>query len=87
MAWTASKGKEMIPIEEMVDTIFRNHPEDCFFTPNARENIIKKLKEYTYNNHSMSQKEFAKAVDTAFKDEEVYCPHENIDRREEFGML
>ena len=68
---------------DLVTTTIRNHPKDCVFTPNAVENIMAK-----WSASKISQDAYCHDVidflEAAIKAEEIYCPHEGIDRRSEY---
>jgi hypothetical protein len=66
-------------IPDIVDTVFANHPPECIFAPGARDRII----EYAQHYHGET---LINALERGFKSEEIYCPHEGIDRRAEFGL-
>lgn len=83
------KPVQTIPsLVEIVDTIFANHPRDCVFAPGARERIIAHVESHSRMGIRI---EVIDLLEAAFKPEEIYCPHEGIDRRAEFdtefGMM
>lgn len=73
----------MTHIIELVDCMFRIHPPECVFAPGARERIIAALEAAATGG---GREASLIALATAFRAEEVYCSHEGIDRRAEFGL-
>jgi len=75
----------MVPLEDLVDCCFQNHPADCIFAPGARERIIERMRKLgdPLERYTPS---YVDEFERAFKAEEIYCPHEGIDRRAEFGI-
>ena len=69
-----------LPIEILRTAIF-NHPKECIFTPNAIESIMAKCKSANFDIYSPFALDF---LADAFEAEEIYCPHEDIDRRQEY---
>lgn len=73
----------MMNIADIVRTTIQNHPKDCVFTPNAVENIIAKFnisgRSGDYHSHGMED-----CLAELIMAEEIYCPHEGIDRRQEY---
>ena len=63
-------------IRDIVETTMRCHPKDCLFKANAIELII----EQTIKNMGDSAASLIDACHEAFKDAELFCPHEGIDR-------
>jgi len=80
--WPFGKNAPQLPcVSDIVDSTFYAHPKDCIFADGARDRIIAKC----VNVHGKS--ELIDALEAAFKAEEIYCPHEGIDRRAEFGLI
>ena len=72
----------MKTIDEVVRTAIRCHPKDCVFTPNAIENVVAK---WNAENFLDIFSPFAiDFLEEAIKAEEIYCPHEGIDKRSEY---
>ena len=69
---------------EIVTTALRNHPPDCMFAPNALELILLELE--PLKDANFYQVDIVGAIAVAILKYEIYCPHEGIDRREEFGV-
>lgn len=67
------------PVDEIVTTVFRNHPKHCIFAPGACERVIARTPANLTHDELLDYLEFA------IRAEEIYCPHEGIDRREEHG--
>ncbi len=72
----------MMVIREVIRTAILCHPKNCVFTPDAIESIIVKWKASGFRDvYEFGAEDFlAKAIMA----EEIYCPHEGIDRREEY---
>lgn len=70
-------------LKEMVETVLNNHPKDCIFTPNALELILKELESLNVNS---TLSELVTVMTAAIERQEIYCPHEGIDRRAEFNV-
>ena len=71
-------------IAQIAKTTILCHPKCCIFTPNAVENIVAKwdaLKISGDQNYSPIMIDF---LEHAIKAEEIYCPHEGIDKRSEY---
>ncbi len=68
-------------LKDIVITTMRNHPRDCIFAPGAIERIVAGAPSQDYYDFGVVD-----YLEKAFKAEEIYCPHEGIDRREEFGL-
>ncbi len=72
----------MIVIEEVIRTTILNHPKDCIFTPDAVKNIIAKWKVSGFRDvYEFGAEDF---LVEAIMAEEIYCPHEGIDKRPEY---
>jgi hypothetical protein len=67
-------------IREIVRTTIFNHPPECIFHPNALENILKNVDERNMNLHDVY---FLDELGELIQAEEIYCPHEGIDKRNE----
>lgn len=65
-------------VRDIVETTIRNHPKDCIFAPNAVDNICKSL---GLLDPHVDEEKFIEACIVALKENEIYCPHEGIDRR------
>lgn len=64
----------------------RNHPPDCVFAPNAVENIIEYVARET-NLGETGHSELVNRLVEGFELNEIYCPHEGIDRRDQYENL
>jgi len=71
----------MVNIREVVEMVIRNHPKECIFTPNAVGIII------SGSLHCKNTEEIIDYLEEAIQKQEIYCPHEKIDRRKEFGLI
>jgi hypothetical protein len=73
---------------DMVKEVLRLHPSDCVLELNAPERILERLSVKSINEWMPIF--CTDAQHQAFKDawqlSEIYCPHENIDRRQEYGI-
>lgn len=74
-------GFKVPSTRDIVLTTMRNHPKDCIFAPNAVDNICAALA------HAKNEEDFLEICVRALRENEIYCPHEGIDRRKEFGLL
>jgi hypothetical protein len=70
-------------LREIVRTVLFNHPPECTFTPNAFEQIIQEVRPYLDNP---IQTDIVGAIERAVLRQEIYCPHEGIDRRSEYDQ-
>lgn len=61
---------------EIVTTVLRNHPSDRVFTASALETITARTPD------NLSEYELIDYLVFAIQEQEIYCPHEGIDRRE-----
>jgi len=72
-------------IREIIATTIANHPKDCVFRPDAVEGAVQWLKE---NSHleldGSSSESIIDELIKAIQSQEIYCPHEGIDRRQEY---
>jgi hypothetical protein len=71
-------------VAEITRTVIRNHPKDCVFTPNAVENIVAKWNALKISGNQAYSPMFEDFMVDALLAEEIYCPHEGIDRRSEY---
>lgn len=63
-------------IREIVRITIRNHNTECLFRHDIEEVCIEKAK------GAKTETEYINAIIEAFKECELYCPHENIDKRQ-----
>ncbi len=66
-----------LSVFEIVQTTIRNHPADCIFAPNAAGNVTAAIL-------AANPKDIGEFVDICEKqliENEIYCPHEGVDRR------
>lgn len=75
MTFFASK----VSTKEIVETVIRNHPKDCIFAPGAVENICTGLA------MAKDETEFLDMCERLLVENEIYCPHEGIDRRHHYA--
>jgi len=73
----------MSNIAEIVRTAIHNHSKrGCVFTPNAVENVIAKWNGANFRDvYEFLAEDF---LVEAIGEEEIYCPHEGIDKRSEY---
>lgn len=62
-------------VRDIVITVLRWHPPECIFADGAVDRVVAKTANIT------DQKELIAALEREIKAEEIYCPHEGIDRR------
>ncbi len=67
-------------IRGVIETTIRNHPKECEFLPDAVNKAVK-LFFSKYNTH-MSNDQMIDLAVQSIQAQEIYCPHEGIDRRE-----
>lgn len=72
-------------IKDVVETTIRNHPKDCIFHPNAVANIMAEISEQKFDANQNGQYQLIDALVISIQRQEIYCPHEGIDRREELN--
>jgi hypothetical protein len=78
----------LIDYRAIVTTVLKIHLDQgpCLFEPGAVDKItnaaIMAHMEYRGNH-----KKVIDAIEAAFIASEIYCPHENIDKRAEFGLI
>ena len=83
MNWFRRK-KAMPAFENIVDTVLHCHTSrGCMFAPGAKERILDRLHKY----RPLGPGETIDVLEAEFRSEEIYCPHEGVDRRAEFGLL
>jgi hypothetical protein len=71
-------------IAEIVRITIFNHPPECVFAPNAVENIIAKWRVSNLSGDQSYSPALLYFLEDAIMAEEIYCPHEGIDRRSEY---
>src|SRR5262249_27623052 len=69
-------------IREIVETVVRNHPPPCMFQPNVVDRVMACLETAL----AVNEENLLDAIERLIKENEIYCPHEGIDRREEIEM-
>lgn len=62
-------------IREIVELVIKQHPKECIFHPDAVHNIVSNMPLYRSND------ELIDYLASAVREQEIYCPHEGIDRR------
>lgn len=67
-------------VRDIVRTVIKNHPKDCVFAPNAVDNVCAALARVK------TPAEFLNVCERTLKENEIYCAHEGIDRRAEYGI-
>ncbi len=72
-------------IRDVVCTALHCHPRDCVFDPNALDNIMAKFAQ-RYGSDSVHPYDLGilDFLAEAIQFEEIYCPHEGIDRRDAY---
>jgi hypothetical protein len=77
-------------LREIVKIVLQNHPKDCIFHPDALENIMQELDGNTTCPRIVGRDfydfDVVGDIERAIKRQEIYCPHEGIDKRKEFGL-
>jgi hypothetical protein len=71
--------------KEVVELVIKNHPKECQFHPNALELIMGGLSKPKFLKCEPSMEQMLDEIAHTIKEYEIYCPHEGIDRRKEFG--
>jgi len=72
----------MLNLEDIIKTVIANHPKDCIFHPDTVKNVMAIVK--AINPQTIDG--LINVLETAIVNNEIYCPHEGIDRRKEFGI-
>lgn len=62
-------------IEAIIETVIRTHPEDCIFGPNPVQLAVRHFE------NDATDRSRIDVLEEAIKAQEIYCPHEGIDRR------
>lgn len=65
-------------IEDIIKTVIANHPKDCIFHPDVVQNVmavVQATKPHTAES-------LVYVLEDAITNNEIYCPHEGIDKRE-----
>ena len=80
---------------EFIKDLLREHPADCVFELDAPEKIFHRLNEHP-KDYWFSFGEYYTGIEGAkrrtqefracWQASEIYCPHEGIDRRKEYGV-
>lgn len=70
-------------VREIIETVIRNHPQDCIFAPGAVDRVV--IGAWKLGPKA-TEAELLDYLSGAIGKEEIYCPHEGIDRRAEFGI-
>jgi hypothetical protein len=78
--WTDEWLENYFTLDEVVGAL-QAHPTDCVFELGAPQNILDRLS-VRPRGEWLSSKEFK----NCFIQSEIYCPHECVDRRAEYGM-
>ena len=64
-------------IEEIIKIVIANHPKDCIFHPDIVQNVIAIVEAI----NPQTTEGLINVLETAIGQNEIYCPHEGIDRR------
>lgn len=72
----------MFDIETIIQTVIANHPKDCIFHPDTVKNVVALVEA----RNPQTAKDLINLLSDAITAHEIYCPHEGIDRRKEFGI-
>jgi hypothetical protein len=65
---------------EVVRLVIERHPKECIFDPDALNNIMTVLEPHLSNDAILTEN-LVLIIEKAIMDQEIYCPHEGIDRR------
>lgn len=68
----------MLDFRQIIETAINNHPKDCIFAPNAIENAVAEMEGISQD---LPTSDLIDALVIAVERQEIYCPHEGIDRR------
>lgn len=69
------KGLSENTIRDVVAVTMHTHPPECIFAPNAYENIVAA----TIRGKTVDEQ--IDLCEQALIENEIYCPHEGVDRR------
>lgn len=80
---------------EMIKDVLKLHPMECVFELDAPKKILERLsnhpKDYwfsfgKYYTNIEGEKRRTEEFRACWHASEIYCPHEGIDRRKEYGV-
>ena len=80
---------------KQVKDVLRHHPVECVFELNAPQKIVERLSKHPkaywfsegkYYTNIAGEKLRTEEFRSCWHQSEIYCPHENIDRRKEYGV-
>jgi hypothetical protein len=78
-------GVGLFSTRSIVATTFRLHRDDCRFAPGAFERVIAAIE--TAMGKKPTAECFIETCEQALLAEEIYCPHEKVDNRSEYGGI
>ncbi len=68
-------------LSDVIETVIRNHSDHgCAFAPGAKERVVTSLMMAPASDSGALINQMTELL----RAEEIYCPHEGIDRRHEF---
>jgi hypothetical protein len=70
-------------LEDVIE-LLKSHPADCVFELNAPQKILERLSGRTITEWITGCTAFE--FRQCFIQSEIYCPHEGVDRRAEYGI-
>lgn len=82
---SSPNGLNTVTLRSLVETVIRMHPKECIFAPGAVDRIVGKM--WGIDATGRYTPVFLDMLTEAVLAEEIYCPHEGIDRRKEFGLI
>lgn len=78
-------NKFSLALREIITIAIRNHPRHCTFKPNAVDGAMKWLEENgPFRFEGKISESLLDQLVAAVQSQEIYCPHEGIDKRSEY---
>jgi len=69
-------------IENIIKAVIVYHPKDCIWHPDTVQNVMAVIR--AINPQTME--DLIDLLEVTIVQNEIYCPHEGIDRRKEFDI-
>ena len=78
------KFKDIAVKLENIECVLQQHHWECIFEVDAPKQIQNRIAQLDV---TLPEKEFAEEFRKCYILSEIFCPHENIDRRSEYGIV
>jgi hypothetical protein len=72
----------MADLRWIINRVVEMHPKDCVFAPDIVDLILADIPK-----DETDEAKLVDLIEAGFRKYEIYCPHEGIDKRKEWGML